>query len=60
MLVAEVLRHKGSDVAKIRTLDTVEAAVAKLSEERIGALVVTDRLGDLAGMISERDVIHAR
>ena len=59
MQVAEILRHKGSNVAKIRTIDTVEAAVAKLSEERIGALVVTDRMGGLAGMISERDVIHA-
>lgn len=59
MLVAEILRHKGNGVAKIRTLDSVEAAVAKLAAERIGALVVVDRMGELAGMISERDVIHA-
>ncbi len=59
MHVLEVLHHKGSNVAKIRTLDTVEAAIQKLSQERIGALVVTDRMGELAGMVSERDIIHA-
>lgn len=37
----------------------METALSKLDEERIGALVVVDRWGKLAGMFSERDVIHA-
>lgn len=59
MTIAEVLHRKGDAVAKIRTIDTVESAVRQLTEERIGTLVVTDRWGALAGMLSERDVIHA-
>jgi CBS domain-containing protein len=59
MSIAEILHHKGRQVSTIRTIDAVETALRKLDEERIGALVVLDRWGKLAGMFSERDVIHA-
>ncbi|HXZ01608.1 MAG TPA: CBS domain-containing protein [Stellaceae bacterium] len=59
MSIGEVLHHKGRHVSTTRTIDPVETAVRKLDEERIGALVVLDRWGKLAGMFSERDVIHA-
>ncbi|HZB92046.1 MAG TPA: CBS domain-containing protein [Stellaceae bacterium] len=59
MSVAEILHHKGQNVSTVRSIDTVEIAIRKLYEERIGALVVIDRWGKLAGMFSERDVIHA-
>jgi CBS domain-containing protein len=59
MRIAEVLQHKGRSVATARTTDSVATAIQKLYEQRIGALVVTDRWGKLAGMFSERDVIHA-
>jgi CBS domain-containing protein len=57
MRVNEVLRHKGREVAMVRSSDKVAVAVRKLFENRIGALVVNDRWGKLAGMFSERDVI---
>lgn len=59
MAVSEILHHKGRHVLTIRSIDTVEAAVKKLYDERIGALVVLDRWGKLVGMFSERDVLHA-
>ncbi len=59
MIVAEVLRRKGTEIHKIRDFDTVAEAVNALSTAQIGALVVVDRKGDLAGMFSERDVIRA-
>jgi CBS domain-containing protein len=59
MAVAAVLQHKGGHVSTIRSIDGVEAAIRKLYDERIGALVVVDRWGKLAGMLSERDVIWA-
>ena len=59
MTIAEILHRKGGHVSTVRTIDTVETAIRKLDEERIGALVVLDRWGKLAGMFSERDVIHA-
>src|SRR5690242_3186915 len=54
MPVAEILHHKGRHVSTIRSVDSVEAAVRKLYDERIGALVVVDRWGKLAGMFSDR------
>ncbi|HVA34962.1 MAG TPA: CBS domain-containing protein [Stellaceae bacterium] len=59
MIVAEVLRRKGAQVHKIHDFDTVAAAVRALTSARVGALVVVDRKGDLAGMFSERDVVRA-
>ena len=58
MRIAEVLHHKGNNVAKIGTVDQVEAAIGVLAKERIGVLVAVDRWGRLAGMFSERDVIQ--
>ena len=43
MLIADVLRTKGSDVVRIHAADSVALAVRKLAEHRIGALVVEDR-----------------
>jgi CBS domain-containing protein len=59
MRVAEILHHKGRHVSTVRSTERVAAAIKKLYDERIGALVVLDRWGKLVGMFSERDVIHA-
>ncbi|HYM03831.1 MAG TPA: CBS domain-containing protein [Stellaceae bacterium] len=59
MSVADILRHKGRHVSTVRSIDSIASAIQKLHGERIGALVVVDRWGKLAGMFSERDVIHA-
>lgn len=59
MRISEILHRKGRRVVKIRTVDPVETAVRRLSEERIGALVVEDRWGALAGILSERDVVRS-
>jgi CBS domain-containing protein len=58
MRIADVLHHRDHVVHKIRTTDTVTTAVRKLSEHRIGALVVTDSWGRHVGILSERDLIH--
>jgi CBS domain-containing protein len=58
MRIADVLHHRDRVVHKIRSTDTVTTAVRKLSEHRIGALVVTDSWGRHVGIISERDLIH--
>jgi CBS domain-containing protein len=59
MLVSDVLRTKGHHVETIHTTDSVELAVRKLSEHRIGALVVGDRWMKPLGVFSERDFINA-
>src|SRR5919106_3964752 len=58
MKVDAVMAAKGRDVATINPSATLATVAQRLRLENIGALVVLE--GDsLAGMISERDVVHA-
>ena len=59
MIISDVLRTKGHNVVRIHTADSVELAVRKLTEHRIGALVVEDRWMNPVGIFSERDFINA-
>jgi CBS domain-containing protein len=59
MSVKAILNVKGRRVVTIRPDATVKEAVAMLTHERIGAVVVTDDGKTIAGILSERDVIHA-
>jgi CBS domain-containing protein len=59
MLISDVLQTKGHQVVRIRPTDSVELAVRKLAEHRIGALVVEDRWMKPVGIFSERDFINA-
>jgi CBS domain-containing protein len=59
MQISDLLGHKGSEVISILPSETLAAAARKLTEHRIGALVVRDRIGRLVGMISERDLVTA-
>jgi CBS domain-containing protein len=59
MLISDVLRTKGHNVVKIHADDSIELAVRRLAEHRIGALVVEDRWMKLVGIFSERDFINA-
>jgi CBS domain-containing protein len=59
MQISDILSHKGSEVISILPSETLAAAARKLTQHRIGALVVRDRLGRIVGMISERDVVIA-
>lgn len=57
--VAEVLNRKGHSVAATLPSESVATAARLLTEKRIGALVVRDRRGKLAGILSERDIVRA-
>ena len=59
MLISDVLRGKGTRVLKVRPFETVAAAVGRLAEHRIGALVVEDQWMHIVGIFSERDFINA-
>src|ERR1700745_2848433 len=59
MFISDVLRTKGHHVERIHPTDSVELAVRKLAEHRIGALVVEDRWMKPVGIFSERDFINA-
>ncbi|MBV8738438.1 MAG: CBS domain-containing protein [Alphaproteobacteria bacterium] len=59
MVISDVLRTKGHAVVTIRPTDSIELAVRKLAEHRIGALVAEDLWMKPVGIFSERDFINA-
>ena len=58
MKIATILVGKGHEVISFTAAQSVGEAVALLAERRVGALPVMDG-NDVAGIFSERDVIHA-
>ena len=59
MRIAEIIRRKGGEVFSIPATQSLEQACRALWQRQVGALIVRDRRGDLAGIFSERDVVHA-
>ena len=58
MTIAAILAGKGRDVISITAHQNLSEAVALLADRRIGAVPVMDG-GQVVGIFSERDVIHA-
>jgi CBS domain-containing protein len=57
MLIADLLRHKGSAVVTIAPGEPVIELLARLDKHHIGGVVVTD--GDaIVGIVSERDIVR--
>lgn len=59
MLIGEVLRRKGSDVATVAPEATISEVIELLARHGVGALVVSSDGSTVAGIISERDVVRA-
>jgi CBS domain-containing protein len=59
MYVQDILKNKGSDVVTVRATDTMSAALAQLCAKRIGAVLVLNDEGTIAGILSERDLVRA-
>jgi CBS domain-containing protein len=57
MTIAAILESKGSEVVTVEAHTPVREAIALLAERRIGALPVV-RAGEVAGIMSERDIIY--
>jgi CBS domain-containing protein len=58
MLVRDVLRAKGGRVISIEPDATISDAVARMVQNNIGSLPVTDGDGHLLGIFSERDTLR--
>ena len=58
MTIAAILKHKGNAVITIEPTATVPEVSAKLTENRIGAVLVMDRADQLLGIVSERDIVR--
>lgn len=53
--ISVLLREKGSGVWSVKPDDCVYDAIAMMAEKNVGALLVMEDDGKLAGIISERD-----
>jgi CBS domain-containing protein len=58
MSVSTILGVKGRSVFTARPTDTVETVIQTLAQKKIGAIVITDDLGRIQGIVSERDVVR--
>lgn len=54
-IIKDILQEKGAEVHTIEQEETVYAALTKLAEKNIGALVVVDKQGSVVGIMSERE-----
>lgn len=59
MKISSILGSKGNFVATVSPDTTVTQLLAVLAENRIGAVVVVDGEGAIAGIVSERDIARA-
>ena len=59
MQVMHILRQKGREVVSLPSDASLSEATRLLAHKRIGALVIKDDGGRLAGILSERDVVRA-
>jgi len=58
MRIADLLRHKGSEVASVLPELSVSGLLEDLERANVGAMVVVDASGALVGIVSERDVVR--
>jgi CBS domain-containing protein len=59
MFINQLLKTKGAEVFTVSPDETLQSIAALLHTRRVGAFIVTDKLGRVAGVISERDIIRA-
>jgi CBS domain-containing protein len=58
MTVSTILSSKGNAVFSLAPDTTVQDATRFLAEKRIGAAIILDAGGKLAGILSERDLVR--
>ena len=59
MTIAHILHGKPHRLISVSPEQTIQHAAEVLGRERIGALLVLKPNGDIAGIISERDIVRA-
>ena len=59
MAVAQILARKGRSVVTVAPGRTLQEIAGILADKKIGAVVVVDAKGAIAGIVSERDVVSA-
>ena len=58
MRVSEIVKNKGSRVVSVLPTDSVETVSQVLRDAGVGAVIVLDEGGRMAGILSERDIVQ--
>jgi CBS domain-containing protein len=58
MKLAELIKGKPQDIVRIRANSTIAEAANKITQHKIGALLVDDEGGAIVGILSERDIVR--
>ena len=58
MKLAELIKGKPKDIVKIRANSKIADAANTMTGNKIGALLVEDDAGEIAGILSERDIVR--
>ena len=59
MTVARILTEKGREVITTRPDRTLHEATVELTRHGVGALVVVNEIGQIVGLVTERDIVTA-
>jgi CBS domain-containing protein len=59
MLASDIIRRQGRPVETIQPDRTVQEAINRLVERRIGSLLVVDDEWRIVGIVTERDILRA-
>ena len=57
MKLAALIHGKGHEIVKIRDNQNIAEAAIALTEHKVGALLVEGQDGQIAGILSERDIV---
>jgi len=59
MKVLQILQRKGSaEIESVSPDDRLSAVATKLSEKKIGCVLILNNSGKIAGIVSERDIVR--
>lgn len=58
MIVRALLNQKGLEVLQARPEDSVQTALDRMVQHKVGSLLVQDEAGGVIGILTERDVLR--
>lgn len=59
MFVSDILKTKGFEIVTLTGTESVTEALAMMNQHRIGAVLIMTERGEIAGILSERDLVRA-
>ena len=59
MTLTAILKQKEGTIISVNPTARISEVVAILAEKRIGAVLILNELGELTGILSERDVVRS-